>query len=151
MAYTHNLPYTCIKIKIGVGNSNNAFMVMFSTNQMRHAIIAFNNSALQFTPGIFVHSDTNSTSLGRIQPRCNYYLKTTHSHFQPYISLCRWLHWGAVERMKVPKLRNSGKGDSNPSCRNRESYIILLIYRAQSMKMFNSQRQRGEQLLDIVN
>ena len=35
---------------------------------------------LHFTPGRPVHSITNSTSLGSIEPRCNYYAKTIRSH-----------------------------------------------------------------------
>ena len=55
-----------------------------------------------------------STSLGSIQPRCNYYAKSTH----PRANRCLWsgsyLHtrvtWGVVERLKLSNVRNVSEG-----------------------------------------
>ena len=44
------------------------------------------------------HSETNSTSLGRIQPSCNYCVKTTHSYFHH----CLLPGINTAERTKAP-------------------------------------------------
>ena len=43
-------------------------------------------SALHFSP---VHSSMNSTSLERIQPCCNNYIKSIHSHISTFVCIAR--------------------------------------------------------------
>ena len=45
-----------------------------------YTICSTTQSPYNSPPGRSIHSDTNSASLGRIQPCCNYYKKTIHSH-----------------------------------------------------------------------
>ena len=46
-------------------------------------------NALSFTPWQTFHSNTNSSSLGRIQSRCNHCAKTIHSHGTPVTHIHR--------------------------------------------------------------
>ena len=47
---------------------------------MQYPALITAQSALHFTPGRPVHSNTNLISLGSIQPHCNYCMKTICSH-----------------------------------------------------------------------
>ena len=58
-------------------------------------------SALHFTPGGHVYSDTNSASLGSILAKQQLRTNTNHSHFYHSLSV----NWGVMERTKMPKLR----------------------------------------------
>ena len=69
---------------------------------------------------------------------------TVHSHvhhcLQPGTHLYSWVNWGIVDRMKMPKLRNGSKGDSNPGSLDRKSDILPLSYRTPQSGIFKIRR-----------
>ena len=54
--------------------------VKVSSYIARYPVFRTAQSVLHFTPGRPVHSKAFSTSMGSIQPRCNYCAKTIRSH-----------------------------------------------------------------------
>ena len=87
------------EVKISIGEGIKAYITQY------RALYTSN-------PGRPVHSNIISTSLGNIQPCCNYCSKI-------FIHICTtvcnqvliygWLNWGNVEWTKLPKLQGSNK------------------------------------------
>ena len=75
-----------------------------------------------------VHSNMNSTSLERIQPLCNYCKQNIQSHISTTVYVLRnsFTGWDFVERTGLPRLRNRGKEESNPTFLDWESDILPL-------------------------
>ena len=76
-----------------------------------------------------VHSDTNSTFLESIQSHCKLLHKDHPLTFPPmFISIYteHWVNWGVVDRIKMHKLRNGSKGDSDLGSLGWESGILPL-------------------------
>ena len=65
-------------------------------------------------PGRHVHFDTNSTSLGSIQPCCNYCANTIHSHshccLQPGTQLYSKVNLGVAERTNARASKQDERG-----------------------------------------
>ena len=98
-------------------------------------------SALQFTPPWQTCSFWHQLDFSGKKNSATQQLrtKTIHSYFhhrlQPGTHLYSWVNWGVAERTKIPYLRNSSKGDTNPSSLDCESGILPL---SSTIKKYNN-------------
>ena len=89
-------------------------------------------------PGRFVHSNTISTSLGSIQPWCNYYAKSIRSH----INNCLWpgteLLLSELRQCGVNEIAKASKWQQDDS-NSGESGTFLVLFTSMDVVINNGQ------------